>query len=237
MNYTLRGAIANITPLTLDKTLSLEGASADAKAVGDAIKEAKETSVILVTEHINNTENPHKVTAEQLGLGNVNNTSDMDKPVSMAQAEAIADAKQAGVDGQELANKAQFAAETAQGTAEQALQAAAEAERIGEMAAGEAEANAKTYADSLHQVIPVAVPVSGWSEEEPFTQTIEVEGILETDTPHWGVVLSGEKDTKIAQKEAFALVDELDTADGSVTFTCLENKPEVDLTIQMEVNR
>lgn len=31
-------------------------------------------------------DNPHNVTAEQLGLGNVDNTSDMDKPISTAQA-------------------------------------------------------------------------------------------------------------------------------------------------------
>jgi hypothetical protein len=42
-----------------------------------------------VTTHENNTENPHSVTAYQVGLGNVDNTSDMDKPVSTAQAQAI----------------------------------------------------------------------------------------------------------------------------------------------------
>ena len=42
----------------------------------------------------------NKFTAEQIGLGNVDNTSDMDKPVSTAQAEAIADAKKAGTDAQ-----------------------------------------------------------------------------------------------------------------------------------------
>lgn len=37
--------------------------------------------------HTSNRQNPHGVTAAQLGLGNVNNTSDMDKPVSnLAQA-------------------------------------------------------------------------------------------------------------------------------------------------------
>lgn len=34
--------------------------------------------------HTNNTNNPHNVTKEQLGLGNVNNTSDIDKPLSKA---------------------------------------------------------------------------------------------------------------------------------------------------------
>ena len=44
--------------------------------------------------------NPHGVTAFQVGLGSVNNTSDANKPVSTAQATAIADAKKAGTDAQ-----------------------------------------------------------------------------------------------------------------------------------------
>lgn len=43
-----------------------------------------------IREHVINTSNPHKVTAAQVGLGNVDNTSDTDKPVSTAQAAAIA---------------------------------------------------------------------------------------------------------------------------------------------------
>lgn len=96
---------------------------------------------------------------------------------------------------------------------------------------------AESYADSLHKLFTVALPASGWSEAAPYTQTIAVEGILETDTPHWSVVYSADTETALTQKEAFAMVDDLDTADGSVTFTCFEEKPEVDLTIHMEVNR
>lgn len=50
--------------------------------------------------HIANKSNPHGVTKAQVGLGNVNNTSDADKPVSTAQATAIADAKSAGTNAQ-----------------------------------------------------------------------------------------------------------------------------------------
>lgn len=53
-----------------------------------------------VDSHIGNKSNPHGVTRGQLGLGNVNNTSDADKPVSTAQATAIADAKAAGTNAQ-----------------------------------------------------------------------------------------------------------------------------------------
>lgn len=52
--------------------------------------------------HIINTLNPHDVTKSQIGLGNVDNTSDVNKPVSTAQANAIADAKKAGTDAKEI---------------------------------------------------------------------------------------------------------------------------------------
>jgi hypothetical protein len=53
-----------------------------------------------VDSHIANKSNPHTVTKAQVGLGNVNNTSDADKPVSTAQAAAIANAKAAGTTAQ-----------------------------------------------------------------------------------------------------------------------------------------
>lgn len=47
---------------------------------------SKDTSV---DSHTGNKNNPHEVTKTQVGLGNVDNTSDMDKPVSTAQQTAI----------------------------------------------------------------------------------------------------------------------------------------------------
>lgn len=57
-----------------------------------------------VNNHIANKSNPHTVTKTQVGLGNVNNTSDADKPVSTAQAAAIANAKAAGTAAQTAIN-------------------------------------------------------------------------------------------------------------------------------------
>ena len=42
-----------------------------------------------LSEHVEDTQNPHGITAEQIGLGNVDNTSDLDKPVSTATQAAI----------------------------------------------------------------------------------------------------------------------------------------------------
>lgn len=87
---TIRGSVASIKALSVDATLSVDGAAADAKVVGERLEQ--------VSEHIADGENPHGVTKSQIGLGEVDNTSDADKPVSIAQAEAILSAKQAGVD-------------------------------------------------------------------------------------------------------------------------------------------
>lgn len=89
-------------PTTVDTTLTKLGESADAKATGLGIAEAKK----IAQDHKDDKENPHNVTKAQLGLGNVDNTSDANKPVSTAQATAIADAKKAGTDAQTTANEA-----------------------------------------------------------------------------------------------------------------------------------
>ena len=65
----------------LDKPIS----TATQKAIDDA-KAANNTAL---DNHANRTDNPHKVTKEQVGLGNVDNTADINKPVSVAQQNAL----------------------------------------------------------------------------------------------------------------------------------------------------
>jgi hypothetical protein len=133
--------------------------------------------------------------------------------------------------------KAQATADSAKATAEAAL-ARSGGEMTGALTVLEPEQDAnpatKKYVDAKHMSAEVLLAAAGWKGEGPYTQTIAVEGILATDRPHYGVVYSDSWET---EKEAFSAVDELDTSDGSVTFTCFEDKPGVDLTIQMEVNR
>lgn len=88
------------------------------------------------------------------------------------------------------------------------------------------------------QVFSLSLPAANWvGTEAPYTQTVPLAGILETDCPHYGVVYSADGNTRLGEKESFALVDDLETAAGSVTLTCLEGKPEADLTLQLEVIR
>ncbi len=50
---------------------------------------SKEPANSNIQSHISSTSNPHSVTKAQIGLGNVDNTSDVNKPVSTAQSTAI----------------------------------------------------------------------------------------------------------------------------------------------------
>lgn len=89
MNYNLEGELRMGGSVALDSTLTLTNAAAQAKAAGDAINAVRE----IADKHVADIKNPHGVTKEQLGLGNVDNTSDSNKPVSKAQSAAIKEVK------------------------------------------------------------------------------------------------------------------------------------------------
>ena len=57
----------------------------------DAIRENIVADVTEVIEHIDDYDNPHQVSKDQIGLGNVDNTSDVDKPISSATQTALDD--------------------------------------------------------------------------------------------------------------------------------------------------
>lgn len=66
---------------------------ADAEEIDEVINTLKNCDV---PGHIANTNNPHQTTKEQVGLGNVDNTSDADKPISAA-VQAVLDVDRAAI--------------------------------------------------------------------------------------------------------------------------------------------
>lgn len=90
---------------------------------------------------------------------------------------------------------------------------------------------AKTYADSKRIVGDCTLTASGWSNGE---QKKTSNRVYATDMPHWGIVYGTNRE---AEKEAFALVDELESQDGAFVFRCFGDVPTVDLNIQWEVYR
>lgn len=77
----------------LSANISLTAADVGADAAG-----AASGVQANLTAHINNKSNPHGVTKAQVGLGNVDNTSDLSKPISTATQTAL-NGKQATVTG------------------------------------------------------------------------------------------------------------------------------------------
>lgn len=75
--------------VTTDLTPYLKSADAADTYLSKTDAASIYATVANLTTHTSNTENPHGVTASQIGLGNVDNTSDEDKPVSTAQQTAL----------------------------------------------------------------------------------------------------------------------------------------------------
>lgn len=86
-------------------------------------------------------------------------------------------------------------------------------------------------------VYTAALPAVNWSSSAPYTQTINISGILATDNPIVDVVLDANTSTAMTQISAWLCVSKIVTSDGSITATCLENKPITDIPIQLKVVR
>ena len=77
----------NVT--ALGNTVSLIDAQVTSNTSAIGTLQTDKASASTVNTHISNTSNPHSVTKAQLGLGNVDNTSDMNKPYSTPQRTAV----------------------------------------------------------------------------------------------------------------------------------------------------
>ena len=252
----LRGKIRSLSAYALDKTLSVEGASAEAKAVGDELEKKVSYADIVDNLTTNDPDKPLsakqgvaiKQSVENLRLATNESISHMELDITNMQTTVTG--------AQNSANVAHTAAKAAQTTADSKLAPDGaipmEADfdmgenRIINVAEPEEENDVATkkYVDnssvSKKFSCEVTLSKSNWASttgDAPYTQSIDVADILSTDQPHYSVVYSDNVETAKAEKEAFALVDDLDTEPGKLTFTCFEERPEVDLTIQLEVNR
>ena len=146
----LRGKIANLSPYALDKTLSVEGAGAESKAVGDAL--AKKVNISDIVNDLA--------------------TLDTDKPLSAAQGvalksfinELIGTSEVRGENittAQATADNAQTAAFNAQATADTAATAAEEAQFSATAAQEAAEAAAESVKDVSASLSGVTVASIG----------------------------------------------------------------------------
>lgn len=99
-----------------------------------------------------------------------------------------------------------------------------------------AKEEVKAYTDSKRKTWTATITTT-WSGSGPYTQSVTVSGILESDMPHITPVYSSDNATAIAQKEAWSCISKAVTAANSITFSCFEDKPATEIPIQIEVMR
>lgn len=87
------------------------------------------------------------------------------------------------------------------------------------------------------KVFSATLNAESWSSSAPYTQTVSVPGVLSTDNPLVDIVLSSTTATAKNEVAAWGCVSKITTASDAITATCLEEKPTVNMTIQLKVVR
>jgi hypothetical protein len=91
--------------------------------------------------------------------------------------------------------------------------------------------------DPIVKRFSIAVTATWTGAEAPYTQEVSVEGVTSDMVGKFDIVFDAEDDLEdqILQRDAWRLVDRIDSGDGKVTLTCMETEPETAFNLQMEV--
>ena len=97
------------------------------------------------------------------------------------------------------------------------------------------EVEAQTYYASKEFVTTTAatatLPVSGWTGSGPYTQTIAVQGLTDGRRCMVYPAYGDDAAANLSMREACGCISYARRSGNSVVFTCLEDKPEVDVSI------
>lgn len=85
----LAGVAVNATKNIVDTALNASSTNAISNSATTTKFNVVESSITSLNSHMGNKSNPHNVTKAQIGLSNVDNTSDLNKPVSTAVDNAL----------------------------------------------------------------------------------------------------------------------------------------------------
>lgn len=103
-----------------------------------------------------------------------------------------------------------------------------------------ADAANKGYVDTaLNGVKTVSVSatltVAGWTGSAPYAQSVTIEGMTDAKKAMAYPIYGSDTPANIALKEACGMVSFASRSGSVLTFTCLEDKPTVDIPITVEV--
>lgn len=98
-----------------------------------------------------------------------------------------------------------------------------------------------TPADAFRNLIArrsnAVLSAAGWTgTAAPYTQSVAMD-VLESETPHVAAVLPDDSGEAEVIQEAFGCITKAKSRAGSILFTCMSEKPERDIPIQIEVVR
>ena len=83
--------------------------------------------------------------------------------------------------------------------------------------------------------VSATLTVAGWSTSAPYTQSVTVSGLADTKRAMAYPVYGSNTATNLALKEACGMVSFASRSGSVLTFTCLEDKPTVNIPITVEV--
>ena len=84
--------------------------------------------------------------------------------------------------------------------------------------------------------VTLSLPASGWAgDSAPYTQTVKMNALPDLRRVMFYPAYGDNIDANLAMRDACACVSYADRNGKNVTFTCLEDKPSVDINVIAEV--
>ena len=211
-----------------DNTLSKAGFAADAKATGNAINQIMNDINTLVPEDIGALPDTYEPPVTSVG-GKTGN-------VTLEQGEGIA------VNGTTITNTGVRSVSTGTDNGTIVVNTNGSSASIpvhGLKSAAYTESS--TYAQSVHThsyFYTATLSASGWSSTAPYSQTVNVNGILETDNPFIDLDMSDASSNNAEDyQEAWMCIGRMVAQNGSIKAYCYTDKPEVNIKIIIKVVR
>ena len=214
----------------------------------DVITENMDKIDAALSSHELDTSNPHNVTKSQVGLSNVDNTSDLDKPISTLTQTALnlkannldLTAHATNISNPHGVTKAQIGLDNVANidtTTTANITDSTDKRFITDAAKDKLTATTKTTIAE----ITGAIETLNWSATAPFTQniTLSVAGHTITDADYDINIYRVSNVTEATDKleiEAYSYIDKaVISADNTLTLTAYDYKPLTDINVKMEV--
>ena len=88
---------------------------------------------------------------------------------------------------------------------------------------------------STDRKLEITIPASGWAGSGPYTYTVKAFGLADRRRCMVYPAYGDDTDANLAMQEACACISYAQRSGSNVTITCLEDKPEVDIAVIVEV--